>query len=101
MIELQNHRIALAALDAWVVKQKLPHEDAIRIPLQRIVPLISLKICLLVVLVMLSRNLASAGAASRVALSSGCVLERELVDRLRDSASCAHPRENTLAHAGL
>jgi hypothetical protein len=64
MIELEDDWIALPALHAWVLAQKLHDKHAIRMALQRVVPLIPLQIRSLVVLIMLLRILPTARAAT-------------------------------------
>jgi len=63
MIELQDDGIALAALDAGMLLQILGDKRATCIALKRIVPLISLKVCLLIILIVLLGNLPAALAA--------------------------------------
>jgi len=64
MIELQDNGIALRALHARVLAQKLGDKDAIRFALQRIVTLIALQIRALIVGVVLPRNEPAARAAT-------------------------------------
>jgi hypothetical protein len=64
MIELQDDGIALAALDAGMLLQILGDKRETRIALKRIVPLISLKVCLLIILIVLLGNLPAALAAT-------------------------------------
>ena len=64
MIELQDDRIAFAALHAWMLAQIFGDKEAACIALKWLVPLIPLQVRSLIVLIMLLRNLPTALAAA-------------------------------------
>jgi hypothetical protein len=56
VIELEDNRIAFAAVDAWMFTEKLRDEDASSVPLERIVALIPLEVRSFIFPVVLSRH---------------------------------------------
>ena len=101
MIELQDDGTADTTLHARMLGQKLGDECTIRVTLEGVIPLITLQICAFIVHVVLLRNEPAALAAACVAFSRTRVLEWEIVDWVRDSASSAQPIDNVLTHDKL